>query len=232
MLYLLQMLNYEVPKLEPTKINSLEIKKNIDPTFYSLELNGRKWMSYNLNTHLEAYELFSHYYLADGHCICTGLGFGIRENWLLKKKNVSKLTVLEKHKEVIDYHHYIKSPFLDHIELINCDASEYSGKCDTLLLDHYNGPDQFDNIINDVINITNNISHNLLWFWPLELMLFETLFLQRDAKLKKYSNFHDIYLDFKFNLKTLPVLSPEVLNMFVFMFKSDIMLDFFNTDNN
>ena len=31
--------------------------------------------------HDEAYELYSHYDLAKGHCICTGLGFGVRENW-------------------------------------------------------------------------------------------------------------------------------------------------------
>lgn len=227
MLDLLKMLNFEVPKIEPIKIKSLEVKKNISSNFYSLELNGKRWMTYNLDTQLEAYELFSHYYLADGHCICTGLGFGIRENWLLNKKNVSKITVLEKNKEIIDYHHHIKSSFLDHIELIHCDASQYSGKCDTLLLDHYNEPEGFHYIIEDVINISNNIDHNTLWFWPLELLICQVAFLNRKKELKEYSNFYDIYLDLNksLKLKSLPVLSPEILNMFIFMFKSDKILE-------
>ena len=38
-----------------------------------------KIMSYRIKDHDEAYELYSHYDLAKGHCICTGLGFGVRE---------------------------------------------------------------------------------------------------------------------------------------------------------
>jgi hypothetical protein len=245
MLDLLKMLNYDVPKIEPFSKGSLEVEKYEYPfTGFNLKVNGEQWMTYNLHTHAEAYGLFSHYYLAEGHCICSGLGFGVRENWLLTKKNVSKITVLEKNKEVIEYHQHIKSPFLDNIELIHCDASEYFGKCDTLLLDHYETND-FKHIINDVCAVNRNIKHEKLWFWPFENIIYEIGLRYCNPKLlclpfnnkrspryrfdKDYLNFHEIYLDLKstYNLQTLPEISLDVLEMFIFMYRSDKMSEMF-----
>jgi hypothetical protein len=249
MLDLLKMLNYDVPKIEPFSKGSLEVEKWENSSGFVLKVNGEQWMSYNLETHLEAYHLFSHYYLAEGHCICSGLGFGIRENWLLTKKNVSKITVLEKNKEVIEYHQHIKSPFLDNIELIHCDANEYFGKCDTLLLDHYEHHDSKD-IINNVYTVHKNIKHETLWFWPFESIIYEIGLRYCNPKLlalpfnnkispryrftQEYLNFHEIYLDLKkkYNLQTLPEISPDVLEMFIFMHKSDKIGEMFRIYQN
>ena len=55
----------------------------------------------------------------------------------MTKKEVSKVTVLEKNKEVIDYHKFINPKLFDDVEVIHFNAYDYKGKCDTLLLDHY-----------------------------------------------------------------------------------------------
>ena len=55
-------------------------------------------------THGQAKQFYSHYNLAYGHVVCTGLGFGTREKWLSTKPEVTKITVIEANKQIIDYH--------------------------------------------------------------------------------------------------------------------------------
>ena len=112
MLRLLDQLNYTPPNLKLYKKDSCEVTFDDYNQMYRLFIGGEDYMSYRIKDHDEAYELYSHYDLAKGHCICTGLGFGVRENWLLTKKEVSKVTVLEKNKEVIEYHKYINPKLL------------------------------------------------------------------------------------------------------------------------
>ena len=101
MLRLLNQLNYTPPNLELYKKDSCEVIFDDYNQMYRLFIDGVDYMSYKIHDHDEAYELYSHYDLAKGHCICTGLGFGVRENWLLTKKEVSKVTVLEKIKKLL-----------------------------------------------------------------------------------------------------------------------------------
>ena len=68
-----------------------------------LYVDGNQWTAHEISTKSSATQVFSHYWFARGHTICTGLGFGVRENWLLNKKEVTELTILEKNQEVIDY---------------------------------------------------------------------------------------------------------------------------------
>ena len=110
MLRLLDQLNYTPPNLKLYKKDSCEVIFDDDNQMYRLFIDGVDYMSYKINDHDEAYELYSHYDLAKGHCICTGLGFGVRENWLLTKKEVSKVTVLEKNKAIVsDVSEYLKA---------------------------------------------------------------------------------------------------------------------------
>ena len=101
MLRLLDQLNYTPPNLKLYKKDSCEVTFDDFNQMYRLFIGGEDYMSYRIKDHDEAYELYSHYDLAKGHCICTGLGFGVRENWLLTKKEVSKVTVLEKNKKLL-----------------------------------------------------------------------------------------------------------------------------------
>ena len=70
---------------------------------WRLDVDGILWVVFD-QRHGQAKQFYSHYYLAYGHVICTGLGFGTREQWIASKPEVTKVTVLEKYKEVIEYH--------------------------------------------------------------------------------------------------------------------------------
>ena len=198
---------------------------------YRLFIGGEDYMSYKINDHDEAYELYSHYDLAKGHCICTGLGFGVRENWLLTKKEVSKVTVLEKNKEVIDYHKYMNPKLFDDVEVIHISAYDYKGKCDTLLLDHYeddagNAKLEPKKIVNDMFvlqaasEISDNIECDRMWMWTLELIVAEKSW-QRSCEVGSYVSKTSVYNEIKtqFNLK-LPDLTEEELNLYYFMYNS------------
>ena len=178
-------------------------------------------MSYKSKVYDQAFELYSHYDLAKGHCICTGLGFGIRENWILNKKGVTKVTVLEKYKSVIDYHRFNNPKFFDNVEVIQTDVYDYKGKCDTLLLDHYeygteakhaNLPNQKTAIayliLQNSAKVLKNIECDTMWLWTLE-----------DIVAGKLINYNDIKT--RFGLHALPDLTEEKLSLYYFMYKSE-----------
>jgi len=60
-------------------------------------------MALSNKTLKEVTEQYSHFKLAEGDCICTGLGFLLRESWLLENPRVTKITVIEKNVVVIHY---------------------------------------------------------------------------------------------------------------------------------
>ena len=118
-------------------------------------------------SHGQAKQFYSHYNLAYGHVVCTGLGFGTREKWLSSKPEVEKITVIEAFKPIIDYHKDIGTEWSDKIEIIHCDANDYKGKCDFLSLDHYEFND-IQSIIDSIKRIAKNVKHKSIWFWMLE----------------------------------------------------------------
>lgn len=218
MLRLLQQLNYTPPHIVEYNNNNTVVTRG-EPHIWQLQVHGHQWMSYDTILHTEIYQLYSHYDLADGHCICTGLGFGSREQWLLTRPNVTKVTVLEKNKEVIEYHQHIKSPFLDHIEIIHTDAAEYKGSCDTLLLDHY----QFEpfskkraSLIRNIKQCSTNIQHNVLWFWPLEALITK-------SSLVPHLDTYDQYQFLRNSLPTLPDLDIHTIRLYIMMYYMNIV---------
>ena len=160
MINLLEKFNYNPPILLSYKNENVEVK--FSNNNFELFVDNYKWNNYNYLTHSEAFQIFLHYFLASGHCICTGLGFGVRENWLLSNSKVTKITVLEKNPGVIKYHEHNKSAFLDRVEIIECDANKYVGSCDTLLLDHYEQEDD-STFIQSVKTVQSNIDCNVMW---------------------------------------------------------------------
>jgi hypothetical protein len=163
--------NYLIPKcIKEYSDDNIRIKSSKDGWYlYTYEKDKSKWqqqMAYNIS-HKEALEFFSHYDLAYGHVICAGLGFGCREQWILTKPNVTKLTVLEKNPYLIEYH----KKYYDNnkIEYICCDFSEYKGTCDVLLIDTWE--EYKKGFIKNSVNIfksLENISCKSFWAWPLE----------------------------------------------------------------
>lgn len=230
MLEVLKMFEYSAPKIEAAKFDNFEVNKN--STNFNLKVNGRTWMEYYFSSHIQAAQVFSHYYLAKDRVIVTGLGFAARENWLLTNKNLKSLTIIEANQSVIDFHRKIKTPVLEKSTIINCNASEYSGECDTLLLDHYE-LEPMELILNDVYKITKRIAHQTMWFWPLENKIiadchgvdvntihhsFRENQFEFDMKSLVYIN--DVYQRIKNsnNLHTLPNLTDDELRLFVTMF--------------
>jgi hypothetical protein len=201
--------NYVANKIIEYEKNDLLIKKQIDNE-YVLYVNNVQWMSYNEESCIQALEFYPQYYLAKGHCICTGFGLGIRERWLLQNKNVTKITVLEKNKSIIDYQKEVNPDLCEKIEIINCDCLDYKGCCDTLLLDHYELQD-WQYIFNNAKEIIQNIKCETLYVWSIESYLINR------KKIFKDIHYIDLYNKMKdyYSLTKLPNLSKEQVNEFV-----------------
>ena len=221
MIPFLEKLNYVPPVIKPYDKNGVVVYKDKDSRWH-LIVDGVQMMLYTVG-HEQALHFYSHYKLALGNVICTGLGFGVREQWLATKPEVNKITVLEKNKSVIDYHKDIGTQWSDKIEIINCNANEYKGNCDFLSIDHYEKEDT-KSIIESIKNTEKNISCCFMWFWMLELWLHNG-YIEDNTKsgniihyqpweknnLKQSYNKLKTFLD----LKVLPELSLKQLTEFV-----------------
>jgi len=211
MLDFLTKYNYFPPQLKEYCNDNICVTKKQN-TFF-LEVDNQIWMAYDYNTHWQAVEFLPHYLLAKGHCICTGMGFGVRENWLMNKKEVTKITIIEKNKTVLDYHKHIQSPFLEHCEIIINDASQFNGTCDTLLLDHYEN-ESYNDILTDVKKVSNNINHETLWFWPFEYIIMDRAKKQNnllDIKQSYYQSYEELKTETE--LDKLPNFDKKTLNL-------------------
>jgi hypothetical protein len=225
MLSLLEQFNYTAPKLKEEKWDNIEIKSN-GHGYYYLMIDDVQWMDYDANTHLEAYEVYSHYRLAKGHVVVTGLGFGVRENWILTKNDVTKLTIIEKNKSLIDYHLKNNSSFLQdkRVEIINCDALDYKNSCDVLLLDHYE-LDVYENILANVKQIHDNVNCETMWFWPFERIIMHSRrwfsFNEEPYSLiTKYEAFNKLKKHWE--LYKIPEFNEQEINLFCMMFHSKL----------
>jgi hypothetical protein len=198
----------ELPKIEEYKFGSLEIKKQKE-SFY-MYVNSQQWMIYSPQSGIQLFEFYSHNFLSKGVVVCTGMGFLIRESWILKNPNVTKVIVVENSKDVIDYHKEKNAKILEKIEIIHGDANNLEIECDCLLVDHFE-MESFEKILTDVVNLSKKINHKVLWFWSLEKMI-----LAKSSKEKK--SFLEIYNNIRQNnnLSTLPQLNKETLEDFIY----------------
>ena len=219
MIPFLEKLNYVPPVIKPYDKNGVVVYKDKDSRWH-LIVDGVQMMLYTVG-HEQALHFYSHYKLALGNVICTGLGFGVREQWLATKPEVNKITVLEKNKSVIDYHKDIGTQWSDKIEIINCNANEYKGTCDFLSIDHYEKEDT-KSIIESIKNTEKNIVSYYMWFWLLERWL-DNGYIENNKKDFMYyqpwekNNLKQSYNKLKtfLDLKVLPELSLKQLTEFV-----------------
>ena len=224
MLKLLEKFNYTPPILKEGKWGNVEIVKNGD--VYTLLVKGQQWLIYRESNHEVAYEVFSHYDLAYGHVICTGMGFGIRENWLVNNPKVTKITVVEQSQDLINYHKEVNSPFITSpkVEIVCGNVNDYKGKCDVLLLDHYE-LEPWEEILQNVYQCQQNIECEIMWFWPLEKIT--TIYRKYYSDnippynlLTKYQTYNLIKQNY--NLNKLPNLDEQTLNMYVMLYSSSL----------
>ena len=219
MIPFLEKLNYVPPVIKPYDKNGVVVYKDKDSRWH-LIVDGVQMMLYTVG-HEQALHFYSHYKLALGNVICTGLGFGVREQWLATKPEVNKITVLEKNKSVIDYHKDIGTQWADKIEIINCNANEYKGTCDFLSIDHYEKEDT-KSIIESIKNTEKNIVSYYMWFWLLERWL-DNGYIENNKKDFMYyqpwekNNLKQSYNKLKtfLGLKSLPELTLKELTEFV-----------------
>ena len=219
MIPFLEKLNYVPPVIKPYDKNGVVVYKDKDSRWH-LIVDGVQMMLYTVG-HEQALHFYSHYKLALGNVICTGLGFGVREQWLATKPEVNKITVLEKNKSVIDYHKDIGTQWSDKIEIINCNANEYKGNCDFLSIDHYE-KDDATSIIESIKNTEKNIVSYYMWFWLLERWL-DNGYIENNKKDFMYyqpwekNNLKQSYNKLKtfLGLKSLPELTLKELTEFV-----------------
>lgn len=223
MLELLSKYGYKPPVLKEMKHKNVEVvdigghKERLQ-----LRVNGEGWMTYNIHTHEEVFEVFSHYYLAKGDVVVTGMGFGARENWIVDKPGVDSLTVVEWSQDLIDYHKHIKSPFMEKATVLKQDARKLTVKCDVLILDHYEYENSND-ILAEVKTIHDNCEFDIIWFWPFERIIMEARKWYSDhhnrlvTKLDAYYAIRQMY-----GLTKFPDLDAQTLNLFCFMFNSKI----------
>jgi hypothetical protein len=66
-----------------------------------------------------------------------GWGLGYVKIGYFQNNKVKKILCIENCKELIEYHNKHNPILMRKIKVINKDAEKYIGKCDTLLIDHY-----------------------------------------------------------------------------------------------
>lgn len=203
--------NYSVPKcIKEYRDENIKIELEQIPlpryrlfTYEKDISTWKQWMTYRAD-HKDILDFVSHYDLAEGHVICAGLGFGCREQWILNKPEVTKVTVLEKNKHLIEYHKKFYEN--DKIEYVCCDYKEYVGECDVLLLDPWEGSGDKEEIIknsNDIFQCLENIKCKSFWAWPIEyfysyeeykdlLNIFENLALISENKYVYYRSLRNL----------------------------------------
>jgi hypothetical protein len=224
MIELLKHMNYQPPLIKPGVYGNMEI---VDQNgVYYLYVDGLQWMSYNTKTHEDAYSVYGHYLLAEGHVVVSGMGFGARENWLLTKPEVTKLTIIELNKSVIEYHRIVNSPFLHdpRTEIINIPAQHYNSKCDVLLLDHYE-TESMEWMIGDAKMIHDAVDCKTFWFWPFERIIMHSRkwMIDRDPTGVLYTK-HDAFCMLKkhHQLIKMPNFDPETIDLLCMMHHSTI----------
>ena len=215
---------FKEPKIVEDSFNGMEIiykrSSSNGLMIYLLYQDGDQWMCYEPINKKQVFEFYSHWNLAQGHCICTGMGFLLRESWLLSKKEVTKITVIEKNQNIIDYHWKHNPEIMKHLEVVRMDVYDYRGSCDTLLIDNFEGAVHLEiMLLKSVKQICGNINHKTMWFWPFELVL-----------KNHYKNFlrltlSEIYEKYRkyYGLNTLPDLSEDKLYDFCYAFSNGNM---------
>ena len=194
---------FEFPNLPIDVVGSMEVKDF--PTQKKLYVDGKQWMGLNLKDYREVFQFLSHIENSRGKVITTGMGFLLRESWLVK--NGFDVTVLEVNKDIIDYHLKHNLDICSKLTIINCNAEEFKGSCDTLLLDHYE-LETNEYILESVIKFKERIDYSHIWFWPIERLVDSQCQIQGISDMESYLRIKD-------KVQGLPDLSPPSLDLYL-----------------
>jgi hypothetical protein len=210
--YLNKLIEYgfEFPNLPIDVVGSMEVKDF--PTQKKLYVDGKQWMGLNLKDFREVFQFLSHIENSRGKVITTGMGFLLRESWLVKKG--FDVTVLEVNKDIIDYHLKHNPDVCSKLTIINSNAEEYRGSCDTLLLDHYE-LETNEYILDSVIKFKERINYSHIWFWPIERLVVRQCQIEGIGEMESYLRIKD-------KVQGLPDLSFPSLDLYLTIWRDQM----------
>jgi hypothetical protein len=201
---------------------SVEIKK--ENRYIYLNHSGETWHQFNIQNQRELHEQWSTYDLAYGDVLISGFGFGHMAQWLANKSEVSSVTVIEISQDVIDA--FMESNQLNNkVRIIIGDANtlKLDKHYDCVILDHISNIIKPQDFYKDLCSISKNISHDLFWFWSIEMFYLRYFY---DIRIR------DMYItpiDFEpfdfstkweelrnyLNVPTIPFLSKDKIDSYV-----------------
>ena len=155
-------------KIKPGIYGSIEIKE--DGPYIFLSHSGDTWHQFNTKNQRELYEQWSTYDLAYGDVLISGFGFGHMAAWLANKPEVTSVTVVEISQDVIDV--FSQSNILsDKVTIIIGDMNtiKFDKHYNCVILDHISNDLKPQEFYKSLVAISKNISHDLFWFWSIEM---------------------------------------------------------------
>lgn len=155
---------FKLPNLPFDEIGKLRIEgsPNRGVTYYYEDKQQMVLSQYSDQVYWESY---NHNFFAFGDVVATGLGVLTRESMLIDNPRITSITVLEICEELIEYHKKHNPEIMDKLNVINCDANEWEGTCDTYLMDHH----EKGNLLENFLKCYQKVNCKQCWFWPLEI---------------------------------------------------------------
>lgn len=222
-----------IPKVTVTPAKNGEFRITQEGNLFRLFKNDAQLMQLNIKSLREYKEQYACYDLAYGDVLITGLGFGMLATWLAAKPEVTSVKVIEFSQEVIDLF-TSSNPVADKITIELGDAKTYTtnDKFDCIFLDHF--PDHSNqSIYEEVLSISKNIPHDVLWFWSLEEWYLENyygfdyfVFLTNPPDLEPL-DLYEQWQRFRSDISvlTIPKLDATKVKEYIYAYTNYIAID-------
>lgn len=157
--------------IKAIKSKNFEIKDIHNGDEFQLWINGKRWMNITPHNYSTIKQMYSHYDIAHGNVLVTGLGFGIAALWVSSKSTVEHVTVVERSPEVIEAFLALNNK-PDNMTIICEDANKFQSDnyFDCILSDHFEN-ENHNIILDSMRSLVKRVpNYGIVWFWPLELI--------------------------------------------------------------
>ena len=227
--------------IKAVKSKNFEIKDWNNGDEFQLWINGERWMNITPHHNLTIKQLYSHYDIAHGNVLVTGLGFGIAALWISSKLTVDHVTVVERSPEVIEAFLALNNK-PDNMTIICEDANRFESNdyFDCILSDHFEN-ESYNVILDSMRSLVKRVpNYNVAWFWPLELIYAKFAILECDKfpENEKYDIFNFLFSETNW-LKRYPIsfedqwdsfCSKHIKNIKLAEHKLEYFYTYFNFD--
>jgi hypothetical protein len=202
--------------IKAIKSNNFEIKDLNNGDEFQLWINNEQWMNVTPHHNNTIKQMYSHYDIAYGNVLVTGLGFGIAALWISSKSTVNHVTVVEKSPEVIEAFLAINDK-PNNMTIICEDANKFQSDnyFDCILSDHFEN-ENFNLILYSMRSLVKRVpNYNVVWFWPLELIYAKFIILECNSfpENEKYNLFDFLFSETNW-LTKYPIVFGDVWDSF------------------